>query len=292
MSSQFHPQEYRKIIEKVKQSYGSLAEVFDYFYPPFEHKNKFIQLLHEYLQLKKVKKLLDCSCGTGRVLIPLAMTETYKLVVGSDLSPEMLERAKKKSVNFPIKWIRSEWTELPQNIKYRNFDAIICLGNPMAHVPPWSYKAIFSNIYKLLKKGGIFLLNRRNIEAELGIIKHETKPSSTTIFSSSGNKDNNSLPRISLLNYCHRNGKELLAYFTYHSYNAEYRNQILHLIESNSENIRSNRTFKFKTYYEKEESIKKALHDSGYKEVLKIDFSEGLYSFDNYSEEIYLCAIK
>lgn len=295
MNSQFKSQEYRNIIKELKQAYDALAEVFDYFYSPLElKKSLFIQLLHKFLKSNGIDKILDCACGTGRELIPLAMTGTYDLIVGSDLSPKMLEQAKKKSTDLPIKWVESEWTEILQKVKYRNFDAIICLGNPMAHVPSWSFKEIFSSIIGLIRKDGLFLLNRRNSEAELGINKFKFSTPRTTIYSSFDGFDSSDklLPRISLLNICDKNEKEFLAYFTYHFYNIEYRIQLLHLIECDLDRILSHRTFEFKTFFEKEADIKRALFESGFKEVQEVDFLEGIDNFDDYAEERFLCAKK
>ncbi len=293
MESEFDFTKYKSIVRDVKRTYKQLAVKFDYFYPPLKPRNKFIGNLHDFLQSHGVKKLLDCSCGTGRELIPLALKGAYDLVVGSDLSPEMIEQAKQKSVELPIKWIESDWIELPYKIGYRDFDAIICLGNSMAHVPPWSYKAIFSNISKMIKRGGVFLLNRRNIEAELGISKFKNNIPLTLLFTSfNGKSSEKELPRISLLNHCYNNGKEILAYFTYHSYGSEFRFQLLHLIECDSIGNYSQQIFKFKTYYEKESPVKKALLCSGFNDVRKLNFIKGQAEFDRYAEEVFYCSRK
>jgi len=99
----FDKKKYRLIIGQIDNAYKSLASVYDIFYPSLELKrNLFLQQLHSFLQKKGVRDLLDCACGTGREIIPLAKTGVYRNIVGSDLSRAMLNIAKIRATSLNI----------------------------------------------------------------------------------------------------------------------------------------------------------------------------------------------
>jgi len=283
MVNEFRDNEYKKIVEKVKETYDSLADVFDYFYPAITlNTNNFIQNLHKFLQKHAVKKILDCACGTGRELIPLAETRAYELIIGSDLSAKMLEKASKKAKGLAIDWIQSEWLELPQKLQYNNFDAILCVGNPLTHIPPWSYVKVFSSIFQLLRNGGIFIVNERNWESELGKENFKKGRSLTTVYAP--------LPRLSFLNVHQTGQKEIFAYFTYHLYDARARIQLLHFLEVNTDGVALERLFQFKCFYVGKEAVKNALVEAGSKKVEELNCLNKLNDFDTYAEEMFLSA--
>lgn len=75
----------------------SIPEVFDAEFGPFDRNINF------YLDFIKKGRVLDLSCGTGRVVIPLSH---YGLdCVGLDSSAAMLDHAKRKAQGFPVKFI-------------------------------------------------------------------------------------------------------------------------------------------------------------------------------------------
>jgi len=280
----FQEATYGALVRKVRETYDSLAGVYDRFYPPLTFdSNQFIRNLHNFLQERGASRILDCACGTGRELIPLAKTGAYNLVIGSDLSAKMLDKARKKAAGLPIKWIQSNWLELPEKLKYDNFDAILCLGNPLAHIPPWSYKDVFSRVFCLLRMGGIFIVNRRNWEAELGEENFGKDRPRVTIY--------DPVPRISFLNASQQDKKETFAYFTYHNYAMNSRLQLLHLLEVNGDEIKE-RVFRFRCFYVEEEAVEKALLEVGFTKIEEVNFLNTSNDFDTYAEEVFLSALK
>ncbi|MFX0140752.1 MAG: class I SAM-dependent methyltransferase [Candidatus Hodarchaeota archaeon] len=110
----------------------------------------------------KVKKILDCACGTGHhVIMFKQMGYTVK---GSDISPGMIEKARSNSEKFGLKipLIIADFKNLTK-IFDEQFDAVICVGNSLPHL--FTNKEIseaLSEIYKVLKRNGIFILEQRN----------------------------------------------------------------------------------------------------------------------------------
>lgn len=273
------PYSYRVIIDEVKKTYDSLAEVYDYFYPPLEFKkSRFIQTLHRFLQNLKVKRILDCACGTGREIIPLAKTGCYDLVVGSDLSEKMLEKAIQKAEGLKIQWVKSDWMELPQKINYRDFDAVLCLGNPLAHIPPKYYRDIFLSFNLLLRNGGALLINRRNCEAELCVNKFSYRKPENTIF--------NPIPKLSFLNSFLCNGNEICAYFSYHHYNEKERIQILHLIEISKNGVLKDNKFVFHCFNEIGPLITEGMRSVNFINVQEFQIQNN--DTDEYTEEFFI----
>jgi SAM-dependent methyltransferase len=50
--------------------------------------------------------VLELGCGTGRVTIPLAQQGVQ--ITGIDLVPQMLDRAKSKAYDLPIRWVEAD----------------------------------------------------------------------------------------------------------------------------------------------------------------------------------------
>lgn len=91
--------------------------------------------------------VLDAGCGTGRVAI-----ELYRRgfeVVGLDIDPRMLERAKDKEAG--IEWILGDLATADLG---RSFDAIVLAGNVMVFLTPGSEGAVLANLARQLSPSG------------------------------------------------------------------------------------------------------------------------------------------
>ncbi len=281
-SSEFCEKTYQDIITTAKTTYDSLAEVYDHFYPPIQlDTNPLLSMLHNLLRSQNVDMLLDCACGTGRELIPLAQTGCYNHVVGTDLSAGMLKRASDKAKESGIRWIQSEWLELPEKVGAGPFDAIICLGNPFAHIPCWAYGRVLSAMSSVLQPGGILVLNRRNWEAELGETAFKRLPPKTTVYAP--------VPRLSFLNLESEGHSERMAYFSYHHHTLSGRLQLLHLTEVNSDGSFSERTFSFRCFRVRIDALTQAIVDVGLRQDFQIGQQFEGIDFDSYAEEEFIC---
>ena len=77
-------------------------EIYDLENSDFEPDGPFILALAKKLG----GAMLELGCGTGRVTIPLAQNGVE--IVGLDIVPGMVERARQKSGELPIEWILAD----------------------------------------------------------------------------------------------------------------------------------------------------------------------------------------
>lgn len=109
-------------------------------------------------------KILDLGCGTGQHAIRLAKIG-YE-VKGVDIDPEMIKRAQLNAEREKvyIKFIVGDMRSFDSD---EQFDCILCLFGSFGHLIKESdVKMLFSKVYNLLKRGGVFIfdfINRNNI---------------------------------------------------------------------------------------------------------------------------------
>ncbi len=99
-------------------------------------------------------KVLDCGCGTGRLLFDL--NEKYKnynlKLEGIDLSRKMLEQAERRNQAGNIGF---NWGDIKDFRGARQYDVIICT-HALSYFP--GVEEVVKNFYSLLKEGGTFCL--------------------------------------------------------------------------------------------------------------------------------------
>ncbi|MCK4632914.1 MAG: class I SAM-dependent methyltransferase [candidate division Zixibacteria bacterium] len=101
--------------------------------------------------------VLELACGTGRITIPLA--EKGFEIVGIDLSPPMLERARKKAAEkrLKIEWIEADCRTFKLQKK---FNLIFIPYNSIAHIHDReSHEALFACVKKHLADDGRFVID-------------------------------------------------------------------------------------------------------------------------------------
>ena len=122
------------------------------------------RFLQKFLGPKKDKVALEIGCGTGRVT--QAMAKDFKHVYGTDISAEMILQAKDKNKKNNITFLETDGSSfpLPDNSVDFVFSFIV-----FQHMP--SKKVVrdnFSEIYRLLKSGGVAKIQVRGIPTEKG----------------------------------------------------------------------------------------------------------------------------
>ena len=108
----------------------------------------------------RVARVLDCACGTGRDLITFHSLGCE--VVGSDLSPSMLEKARKNltaaHVDAPL--YRMDFRDLPTHFD-QPFDAVVCLSGSLLEVPDETEMLRgLRSMHAVLRQGGLLVLTQ------------------------------------------------------------------------------------------------------------------------------------
>ncbi len=148
--------------------YDSLAP---YYHLIFEDWEKSIErqaaILNSLLEARLgggPRRILDCACGIGTQAIGLARHGHQ--VVGLDLSPAAVERAKREAQvrGLDISFLVSDMTSLA-GVGERDFDVVLALDNALPHLAPAGLKNAVSAMSTKLRPGGIFLASTRDYDA-------------------------------------------------------------------------------------------------------------------------------
>jgi glycine/sarcosine N-methyltransferase len=105
----------------------------------------------------RVKRVLDCACGTGRHLS--LFRDLGCVVHGSDVSPSMLKQARQNltstGVEIPLR--QADYRRLPDNYEKR-FDTVICLG-AIGYMPDEAqFLKAFKSMGGVLRRDGLLVL--------------------------------------------------------------------------------------------------------------------------------------
>ncbi len=131
-----------------------------------EAENNFFQ---DILKGHEVETVLDIACGTGFHSVTLK-ADGFQ-VTAADGAPNMLVQTRQNAQRLGIDDLRiveAEWTRLGESFAGEQFDAVICLGNAFTHLFDEGdrIKAL-SEMYKLLTRDGIAIIDQRNYDAIL-----------------------------------------------------------------------------------------------------------------------------
>ena len=138
---------------------GRHAELYDLFYgaKPYAAEANHLHGLLQRLSGQPVRRVLDIACGTGSHAIELERLG-YD-VVGSDISRDMLVRAREKagekgsSVRFEQQDMRT------LEVAPKPFDAVLCLFDAIGHVQTTAaIKQALQAVHRHLGKDGLFVL--------------------------------------------------------------------------------------------------------------------------------------
>jgi 2-polyprenyl-3-methyl-5-hydroxy-6-metoxy-1,4-benzoquinol methylase len=123
------------------------------------------------------KSILDIGCATGELAFQLANAGAN--VTGIDLNEDLLDQARKGigdlqppeektrlKIASPIPIFRvSNMLELTRDFKKEKFDAVICFGNTLVHLPTMELiNQTLQGVNYVLKPGGKFFLQMLNYD--------------------------------------------------------------------------------------------------------------------------------
>jgi SAM-dependent methyltransferase len=129
------------------------AELYDLVAPPHPTMQRF------YVEAAggPGRRVLDLACGSGRFTAPLAASGA--LVIGGDLSPSMLARARAAATE---RGVSAEFVVLDMRdfVLGRHFDAIVIAANSLMHLHSRAdFARAFSAIRQHLAPGGRLLFD-------------------------------------------------------------------------------------------------------------------------------------
>jgi len=117
-------------------------------------------LLLTYLSQFESRKVIDIACGTG--LHSYFLAERGALVTAVDVSPEMLEYARKHRKHEHIQFVCSDMRALPPGM----WDMAICLGNSLSVLhDATDLRNVFLGVAERLNPGGVFITQTLNYAA-------------------------------------------------------------------------------------------------------------------------------
>jgi len=117
----------------------------------------------DLFEKNNVKSILDCSCGTGKLVMKLSQ-QGFE-ATGSDISIEMINKARSNAqlLGLSTHFVQADFKRLP-DVFDKKFDSVICWGNSLNH--ELTEKGILSalrSIYDVLKNKGIAIIQIRNL---------------------------------------------------------------------------------------------------------------------------------
>ncbi len=140
--------------------YGTLSKFYPFIIGPLVNTELEVELLDRIFHQHHVQSVLDIACGIGRHSIPLAK-KGYS-VTGLDYSPYQIKKAKEdaKKEHAKVRFILKDANcfSLPEK-----FDASICMWTTLGE-EPLQYKKVIRNVFRVLKNGGIFVIDNRSWE--------------------------------------------------------------------------------------------------------------------------------
>ncbi len=153
--------------------FNALAERYDFILEWIGFDKKYRQQVIDALELPNKKiRVLDVGCGTGTVAVELKQQKSKIELYGVDPDEKILALARKKiiknNVMVHLKQAYAQKLPFPDN----HFDAAYS-SLVWHHIPDAAKQDCFNEVFRVLKKGGVFVLS------DMGKPKHWWLPSHT-----------------------------------------------------------------------------------------------------------------
>jgi ubiquinone/menaquinone biosynthesis C-methylase UbiE len=147
---------------QVRKVYDTIADEYDERIPGNGVIDEmFIDSEAEFLfwKVRSDDDVLDMGCGTGRFTVPLA--ERVRSVAGLDMSPMMLDAARKKLADRGLTADLREGNMAHLPFDDASFDVVISMLALM-HVPRQDRQQVFREVSRVLRPGGRLLIGVKN----------------------------------------------------------------------------------------------------------------------------------
>jgi SAM-dependent methyltransferase len=138
------------------------AKLYDRVWGTYDYDTD-VEFLTRLFQKHGSRTIVDVGCGTGNHAMRLSKIG-YE-VTAIDISPAMLQMAKKKDRGRKIQFINGDMKDLGsiEFGKTKRFDAAISLGQVSSHLHTDQELQVFlDGLSEILRKRGLFVLSARN----------------------------------------------------------------------------------------------------------------------------------
>jgi glycine/sarcosine N-methyltransferase len=138
--------------------YTSISSHYDAIFPVDAAEVSFIAK-----RLTGRKSVLDIGCGTGNKTVHYA--RAGRKVIAVDADPAMIARAESTYAAPGVSYQVLSMLELDQKFPPCRFDALLCLGNTLVHLPrPEQIREMIVKMAGLLQDGGLAIIQILNYD--------------------------------------------------------------------------------------------------------------------------------
>lgn len=141
----------------VKKDYSKVAWIYDFWSMLTESRAE--KKVLDYAGINGNKKVLDVAVGTGRLFKKIVLMNKNGFTHGIDISPRMLEHARKKMFGFEDEnFLLKEGNAYQLEYDEKHFDVLI--NNYMLDLlPEEDIEKILGEFYRVLKPGGKLIVS-------------------------------------------------------------------------------------------------------------------------------------
>jgi len=146
----------QKKSEIVRKGYTKIAKRYH------DQRNKYPSnaLLKKFSRILSKGAVLDMGCGAGVPVAEFLVDKRYD-VTGIDFAKGMIDLAKKHVPN--ARFIRMDMTKM--KFKPNSFDGCVSFY-AIIHVPREKHKGVYKTLHKIIRPGGVLLINTGGHESK------------------------------------------------------------------------------------------------------------------------------
>ena len=139
--------------------YETLSRYYDQLFPLDHEILAFLEA-----ELCGAERILDIACGTG--IYAAALARRGRAVVGVDADASMLSKARERAPS--LRFLEGKMESICEAVT-GPFDAVLCIGNSLPHLPEVdAVRRFFDSVHRLLRPGGKLLIQIINFDRLAG----------------------------------------------------------------------------------------------------------------------------
>jgi glycine/sarcosine N-methyltransferase len=140
--------------------YDEIADAYDDITGAPAREPAAREFVAAFLDRYRPGSALDAACGNG--MYALALARAGLDVTGADISPGMIENARRHAAGARVRWVQAPMQLLADAVT-GPFDAILCMGNSIPHLlTDADLAAALNSFARLAAPGGVIVLNLLN----------------------------------------------------------------------------------------------------------------------------------